>query len=66
MAVLGAVSGNFAPLDGAWVDAPFTLGAEVISRFMANPLEDHARIIVGHVSGADYVCITPDHVLWIE
>ena len=66
MAVLGAVYGAFAPLDGACVGGPFTLGTEVVVRFMANPAEDHARIIVGHVSGSDYVCLTPDQDLWIE
>ena len=66
MAVLGAVYGQFAPLDGACVGGPFTLGTEVVVRFMANPVEDHARIIVGHVSGTDYVCLTPDQDLWIE
>ena len=63
MAVLGAVYGAFAPLDGACVGGPFTLGTEVVIRFMTVPAEDHARIIVGHVSGSDYVCLTPDQDL---
>ena len=41
MAVLGAVYGNVAPLDG----------------------EDHARIIVGHVSGTGYVLLVEYELL---
>ena len=63
MAGLRAVYGNFAPLDGECVAGPFTLGTEVIVRFMANLVEDHARSIVGHVSGADYICLMLDQDL---
>ena len=66
MAVIGAHYGNFAPLDGACAVGPITLGPELMIRFNSAPPEDHARNLLGHVSGGDYVGLIPDQDLWIE
>ena len=42
------------------------LGTEVLFRYNTMPVEDHGRIIVGHVDAEEYVMVTPDADQWIE
>jgi len=35
-------------------------------RFNTGPPEDHSRVLIGHVDGDDYVCLTPDNDMWVE
>ena len=66
MAALGAVFGQFAPLSGTAVAGGLVLGTEVIIRFGSAPPEDHTRFVCGHVTDEEYVCLIPDHDLWVE
>ena len=66
MAAIGAVWGHPAPPVAGRAAGGFNLGDEIVMRFNIAPLEDHGRILIGHVDGDDYVCLTPDNDMWIE
>ncbi len=42
------------------------LGTELLFRYNTMPVEDHGRIIVGHVDAEEYIMVTPDADQWIE
>ena len=42
------------------------LGRGLLIRFGAQPPDDHARVIVGHIDDEGYVMLTPDADMWEE
>ena len=66
MAALGVQWGQLPPAVAGITPGNMALGTEIRMRFNTALPEDHSRILIGHVDGDEYVCLTPDNDMWVE
>ena len=67
-AIVAAAAGGppAAAVPAGIVAGGFPLGTELAIRYNCVPVEDHLRLVIGHVSHERYIVIDPDHEVYEE
>ena len=61
-----ATIGGLPPLIPGGIGGADVLGQELLIRYNPAPIEDHARLIIGHINGDEYIVTDPGRNWWDE